>query len=324
MQINNDSSGVKEPCPLCRHAGRYAFVGTDLLHGLPGQYLYAECLNCGAVYQAPMPDAEQIASFYPGHYDPYRPGTVKEKNDLEKGILHLCYGYRHLPLVVPGWIAKIAATFMYREAIPFYENGRFLDIGCGGGKYLLSMQNLGWQVEGVEFNEGAVQTCRQSGLKVFHGELHEAQLPENSFSVVTARHVLEHVAEPIPFVTEIFRILKPGGLMVLKTPNSRALARDWFGSKWFPNDVPRHLILYSPENLGMLAEKHGFVIERGQTTSSPKCILNSWDYVKVNRDKPSRKRKIRRLLARLYVVAASIAGRGDEINMVFKKPLAGP
>ncbi|MBN2808897.1 MAG: class I SAM-dependent methyltransferase [Deltaproteobacteria bacterium] len=320
MNPSDNGHEIKECCPLCRQPGRYAFTGRDLMHKLPGQYIYAECIACGAVYQTPRPDPEQIVSFYPAHYDCYQPGKEKEKNFLEKGVLHSCYGYRHLPRTLPQWLAEAAGRFFYREAIPFYENGRLLDIGCGGGKYLLAMQRLGWRAEGVEFNAGAVQTCRQSGLDVFLGELHDARFADNSFSVVTARHVLEHVAEPVAFVAEIFRILAPGGLMVLKTPNSKALARKWFGSKWFPNEVPRHLILYSPENLRALSEQQGFIAKQCLTTSSPKWILNSWDYVQDNHKKPSRKRKICRLLARLYVAAATVTGRGDEISMVFAKP----
>lgn len=319
--MNNQPLAMRQRCPICNQSGKYSYTGQDLLHGIPGEFIYAECMTCGAIYQVPMPKPDQIASFYPGQYDPYRPGKAKERNFLEKSVLRATYDYHHLDSILPDWIGKQAGMVAYRDSIPFTENGRLLDIGCGGGKFLLSMQQLGWQAEGVEFNKSAVETCRQSGLKVFHGEISGASYLDNSFDVVTARHVIEHIAEPSSFLAEIYRILKPSGIMVLKTPNSHALGRKWFGTNWFPNDVPRHLILYSPVNLRLLAEKHGFCEKNIQTFSTPKCILNSWDYLRGSQQgRPSKKCKWRRMLARFYVIAANSIHRGDEIFAIYEKP----
>ncbi|HDS16624.1 MAG TPA: class I SAM-dependent methyltransferase [Proteobacteria bacterium] len=320
--MNKSFLSENDLCPLCASSQRRpAFVGTDLLHGLPGRYEYVECRICGLIYQMPLPSPEKIASFYPEQYDPYRPTSLKNKNRFEKAVLRDKYGYRHLDSSVPGWLSWCLAPLVLRDAVHFLGNHRLLDVGCGSGRYLQSMRNLGWEVDGVEFNDGAAQTCRQAGLRVFAGELAQAGFADETFAVVTARHVLEHIAEPKAFVAEIFRILQPGGWLVLKTPNSRALARNWFGPKWYPNDAPRHLMLYSPANLRRLAQEQGFIPKRWFTESSPKAILNSWDYVSGNRGKPSRKRRLRRLLARVYVVAAGLdSGRGDEINIIFVKP----
>ncbi len=288
--------------------------------GIAGEYNYSECASCGAVYQAPLPTIEEIATFYPEEYKPYKPGRAKETNPLEKAVLHSRYSYTHIQDGLPGWLGWLAGFVLYRDSTPFIQDGSLLDIGCGGGKFLNSMQNIGWTVEGVEFNPSAVQTCRDAGLKVFQGELSDAAFPDNTFDIVTARHVIEHISTPGPFVAEIFRILKPGGKMILRTPNSRALGRNWFGTNWFANDVPRHLILFSPGNLRLLAEELGFQPLKNKTFSSPKIILNSWDYLTNHTGKPSKKRKLRRMLARIYVAGAALLGRGDEIFSIFKKP----
>ncbi len=307
-------------CPICSHEGRPAFTSKDLLMGVPGEFHYSECPACGAVFQTPTPGPEQIASFYPEGYAQYKPDLAKEKGLLEKAVLRAAYGYKHLESPLPDWLGKLASLFLYKSSTTYTKNGRLLDIGCGAGKYLQSMRGIGWNAEGVEFNSGAVQTCRNFGLSVFQGELHEASFPDNSFDVVTARHVIEHIPDPGSFVEEIFRILKPGGLLILRTPNSRALGRSWFGTNWFANEVPRHLTLFSPENLRILAERAGFQCIQTKTFSSPKIILNSWDYLTNNRGKPSKKRTLRRKIARLYVAAATMTGRGDEIFCMFLKP----
>lgn len=318
MSGNTEFVGL--PCPVCGGRGLFSFSGTDRLHGLPGRYDYAECTDCSAVYQYPEPSDAQIAGFYPDEYTPYRPGKTKTLNPVERAVLRSVYGYSHLSSPLPGWLARLIGLVAYRDAVPYAASGRLLDVGCGGGKYLLAMQALGWQPQGVEFNETAVQTCREAGLPVFQGELAAAEFPDAAFDLVTARHVIEHIPNPVAFVEEINRILVPGGIMVLKTPNSAALGRGWFGEDWFANDVPRHLVLFAPGNLRLLAERVGFREELSRTFSTPKVLLNSWDYRVQAEGQVSKKRKLRRALARFYVLASAVSGRGDEVFAVFRKP----
>ena len=316
----DDTSPIESRCPVCRGEGRYAFTGTDRLHDLPGEFRYAECRECGAVYQTPTPGPEQIASFYPEEYAPYRPGKAKRRNPIERAVLRSVYGYSHLDSGLPGWFARALGSVAYRDAVPYVRDGQLLDIGCGGCKYLLAMQQLGWQPRGVEFNAFAVQTCHEAGLDVFQVELRDAAFADASFDLVTARHVIEHIPDPVAFVGEIYRIVKPGGMMVLKTPNSAALGRDWFGTDWYANDVPRHLLLFAPDNLTLLAERAGFETAVVRTFSTPKIVLNSWDYRQHNPGESSKKNKLRRAVARLYVMAAAVSGRGDEVFAIFRKP----
>jgi SAM-dependent methyltransferase len=181
------------------------------------------------------------------------------------------------------------------------------------------MNLIGWRFQGVELSPIAVKACRSIGLKVFHGDLHTAAFEKNSFDLITARHVIEHIPNPAGFMHEISRILKRGGRLAIETPNSKALGRKWFGVNWFANDVPRHLILYNSTNLHMLAGHHGLRLVEAKMLTSAKIILNSWDYFSRNRHKPSKKRKIPRLLAQLYVVLATLYGRGDNVFAVYKK-----
>ena len=318
--MNETASNQSSVCPICGEAGRYAYTGIDLLVGLPGEFRYDSCTQCGADYQVPTPTLDQIASFYPDEYAPYKPGKVKTRNPLEQSVLRACYGYRHLQGGLPDWLASLFSSFAYQDSVPFKTDGRMLDVGCGGGKFLRSMKQLGWQTQGVEFNQSAVATCHEAGLEVFQGELAAAAFPDSSFDLVTARHVIEHIADPKPFVAEIFRVLKPGGLMLLRTPNSEALGRGWFGTHWFANDAPRHLILFSSRNLELLANQQGFRQQTTKSFSSPKIFLNSWDYRVGNESQSSKKRKLHRTVARLYVLMASLSGRGDEIFSIFQKP----
>lgn len=312
---------LADTCPVCGASSVYDFTGKDLMFGTPGSYDYGRCTRCAAVFQTPMPDAERIASFYPDDYEQYQPERPKRLKNIEKGALRAVHGYAHLE--VPGGYllaGHLLGRLKYRNTPPFRGGGRALDIGCGNGKFLLKLQALGWQVQGVEFNAGAVAVCRESGLDVVHGDLLSAHFPAAGFDMVSARHLIEHLPEPGGFMAEVARVLKPGGYLYIRTPSSKALGRKIFGKYWFPNEVPRHLVLFTPENLALLARSNGLEKVRLYTQTSPKFVLNSIDYVAGRKKETSKKSSLRRLLARLlYVWPAKLTGLGDEIVAIFEK-----
>jgi len=324
MSLSNEHISEPVPgsrCPLCNSPGEFSYQGRDLLFDRTEMYQYMECCHCSAVYQDPMPMPVEINGFYPEDYSVYRKtGHVKHHSSMKLAVLCYKYGYKHIraPFVFL-LMAPVVSVFRYRESISFVPKGSALDIGCGNGKFMQAMNSLGWQFEGVEFNPVAVDACREAGLKVFHGDLQAGAYGDNSFDLITARHVIEHIPDPENFVCEIARILKKGGRMVIQTPNSKALGRRWFGTNWYANDVPRHLVLFNTGNLNMLAERHGLRRIKVKTSTTPKIILNSLDYLTGRRDNPSRKSRIRRLLARPYVMLATITYRGDELFAIYEK-----
>ena len=311
-----------DPCPVCGADGSFSFMGRDLMYDKQENYRYLICSNCRSEYQSPLPSPFQIASFYPDDYDQYAPlNDQKRLSHAKTAVLKYHYGYAHLttpPLPYPLFARALAAV-KYKDELPYVENGRALDIGCGNGRFIRSMNSLGWRCEGVEFSETAVNVCRQAGLKVFHGELNEAGFADASFDLVTARHLIEHVPDPAALVAEIARIIKPGGRVVFETPNNRSLGRKLFGKRWFANEVPRHLVLFNTASLALLVKQHGFKLLYHQTSASPKILLNSWDYLVGNRGKPSRKKKIRRLLVRPVSFFAALLNSGDIFFAVFEK-----
>ncbi len=280
-----------------------------------------QCNKCAVVYQEPMPTLDEIVRYYPNDYGVYTEISPLKRFSLSRlGVLNYKYNYTNLKIsLIFKMLSPVISAFKYRDTIRYIPNGKGLDIGCGNGKFIRDMNSLGWQFEGVEFNSIAVDICKKAGLKVFHGDLHAAAFKDNNFDIISARHVIEHIPDPMNFMREIARILKKGGRLVIKTPNSIALGRQWFGMHWFDNDVPRHLILFSPVNLKMLAERFGLSQITVKTFTGPRVILNSLDYRRGNRGKPYNKYKLYRLLARLYVLSTIISRRGDELFAIYEK-----
>ena len=312
---------MQAPCPVCNQPSTYHFSSRDLMFNHDERYDYHRCVACHFVFQHPLPSLEKIATFYPDDYSVYEEQSrLKRVSGIRKSILKKYYGYSHLPTsAFDDLVCPILKLFNRKFEVPYTKSGKLLDVGCGNGRYLDGMKKLGWQTQGVEFNASAVEVCKLSGLTVHHGDLFSAHFESNSFEVINVSHVIEHVPNPVAFFTELARVLKPNGLLVIKTPNSMALGRRFFNTNWYANDVPRHLYLFSHQNLLVLANSCGLKMQQFKTSSTPKIILNSLDYVAENTKTPSKKVKWKRLLARLYVWLAQYKQQGDEIIVVFTK-----
>jgi SAM-dependent methyltransferase len=137
---------------------------------------------------------------------------------------------------------------------------RVLDVGCGAGKFLLSLDFLPLSARlALDFNPSAIAECTAKGLPGFCGDVGSALkagfVARRSLDVVTSFHCLEHVADPLTFVSELLGLLKPGGTLWLSTPNSPLS----FESHWFDimNHPPHHLGRWNPAAYRKLAELLG-------------------------------------------------------------------
>ena len=97
---------------------------------------------------------------------------------------------------------------------------RLLEIGCGSGRQLEFLRQLGWRVEGLDLDPVAVKVASARGLTVHTGSLKEQNFPDQYFDAVVSSHVIEHVHDPIGLLRECGRVLRPGGKLVVITPNT--------------------------------------------------------------------------------------------------------
>jgi SAM-dependent methyltransferase len=138
--------------------------------------------------------------------------------------------------------------------------GKILDVGCGLG-HLLSGVDPRWERHGIEISGYAAEKAREHG-KIFHGDLRSAAYPDRSFDVVTLYHVIEHMEDPERELREIKRVMKPGGFLVVGTPNFDSAAARRFGDKFRLLHDWTHISLFGAESLRRLLEDNGFDVER--------------------------------------------------------------
>jgi len=137
-----------------------------------------------------------------------------------------------------------------------------LDIGCGRGEWLELLIEQGFQAKGVDLDEGMLQACRDSGLPAVQGDALSAlqALPAESQSLISGFHIVEHIPFSVlqELVSEALRVLKPGGLLILETPNAENLV---VGTNSFYLD-PTHERPLPHQLLEFLVEYSGFARQK--------------------------------------------------------------
>lgn len=218
-----------ERCPSCGAAGPFT-AREEHRDSINGRlYVMRLCGSCGLLFADPFehPGAEWYARF--SSADSYEGEASDWRFDwfLERG---------------------------------FRAGGRLLDAGCGVGYFLERARSAGYQVAGLDPNPEAVAGANSRGLEVFLGSLEEfaKTVPPESFDVVTLFDVLEHFDDPREMVRAAVSLLKPGGGLVVTTPNGRRPIP--FGREAF-DLPPHHLTRWEPEVLEGFLKREGLRVE---------------------------------------------------------------
>ncbi len=136
------------------------------------------------------------------------------------------------------------------------NKGKLLDIGAANGYFLGLAKSRGWDVCGVEISEYAANQARQNGFDVITGTMKDAKISPNSLDVVTMWDVIEHFIDPVAEMNMIVNILKPGGLLIVNTPDGNSLFARILGSKWHQLIPPEHLFYFNPYALVLFLKKY--------------------------------------------------------------------
>jgi SAM-dependent methyltransferase len=231
-----DDTSVRYPCTV-RQGDSDDWRAFRCTHsGYGRHYTIVQCRRCGLVYADPRPDGQDIVETYQAVEDPL---YIEER---EGRVLTF---ERHLrPL----------------EKLTGSPSGRpLLDVGCYTGVFVEIAGQHGWDAWGLEPSRWGVEQAQARGLHVVQGMLETADLPEACFDVVTMWDVIEHLADPRSAVEHIYRLLRPGGVLVAHTIDIDSLFARVMGARW-PWLMEMHLYYFSRRTLRAMLEQCGFEV----------------------------------------------------------------
>lgn len=263
-------------CVFCDVPGDVLYVGQlDKLYPHSDQQRWdiRQCPNCRLLWLDPRPVPEDIPLLYRDYYTHIAPAP--EPQNLMRRLRFLVRHYRllrGLAVVVlrhrPDLFHRTPTLWDLVWLSPD-RHGTILDVGCGNGAFLATMRATGWYVAGVEPDSQAAKLARTMfDLSIQATTLEQAVMEPDTFDVARMNQVIEHLDDPVRTLRACYRVLRPGGRIVIATPNalSRAHVRI-FHEHWVHLDPPRHLWVFSPEALRIAVEQAGFRVEHLLTSA---------------------------------------------------------
>ncbi|MBE2280800.1 MAG: class I SAM-dependent methyltransferase [Ignavibacteriaceae bacterium] len=212
-------------------------------------YSVVQCLNCAAYYIDPLIDftLEEWKQLYSSEYFEYASEWLVKQREKD-------LNYRFA--VIDNYVKK--------------GNVNFLDIGCGEGNALLKAHKRGWNLNAVDISDLRNSEAKNNtAINFIESALPEAKLPENTYDVIYLDSVLEHVLNPLEYLTEIKRILAPGGIVYIGVPNEDALmnevrkfafilkGRKGLSTRLRPFDSPYHVVGFNYNSMNLIIDKAG-------------------------------------------------------------------
>jgi SAM-dependent methyltransferase len=279
-----------------------------------------------------------MVAFYPPEYFPemgerYRQlmeRIGKQQSGVKRWIREDYYGYpatasQGLIRLARRWFLwpeKIRREWRGQYCIPWAGRGRLLDVGCGAGTNLRTLQAQGWDVYGVDLSPVAVNLAASHfGDRVQLGTLHGARYEDRAFDVVLFSHSLEHMFNPIEVLREAYRVLDHGGQVVVTLPNTGSAEAKLFGKWWFPWELPRHLFHFEKTTLSRMLSVSGFQVRSIRTGVGTLFFMVSLERVlRYRLGWTLRLRKaVEKLIAKPFCLLAGHLGYGTELTIYAEK-----
>ena len=254
--ISNNLDVVQVKCCVCGldHTKSIG-MGRDFEYNTSlDNFLAVRCDSCSLIYLNPRPAISEFERIYPKNYHAF------DFSKKKYGIVHK----------IRSWLEAKRILNCCKD-LP--EKARIIDIGCGDGFHLNLLQQYGkknWVVEGVDLDDRAIKMAQNRGLLVHHGSVESIGLPNNTYDLAFMIQTIEHLEKPDEVLKSIYKILKPGGKLLIVTDNTDSLDFGFFKKRyWGGYHFPRHWNLFNKDSISKLAAKINFEVEVLETQVSP-------------------------------------------------------
>jgi 2-polyprenyl-3-methyl-5-hydroxy-6-metoxy-1,4-benzoquinol methylase len=220
-------------CPVCGGANLKSIW---VVNG----YSIAKCRTCSLVFVQNQVTTEELNAHYSSAVDDAHEDHVYEEANAE------CLNYYYLKL-----------GNLIRSRFP--QPGKLLDVGCSRGWFLDVMRN--WECHGNEIvTSDALAAREHHGDRIVMGAFEDYPMRENYFDVITMQDVFDHMRDPMQALEKCYRMLRPGGLIVIKVHNISCLYAKVTGRNFYAVIPPSHLFYYNASTLDRALSKSGFQV----------------------------------------------------------------
>lgn len=227
-------------CPVCSSEDFEFYANNDYLD-------FTKCRKCNLVFLNPVFDLNSVNDGFKGN------------DTLLKDYFNIISKYRpHNPDKIPDAMYDLRIQAIKK----IISDGLLLDVGCGDGNFLHIASQV-YEVEGVEVNPQTADIA--SNFFTIHRDYLENLNLKPRYDVVTLNQILYGVPDPVSLFSEIYKVLKPGGILYINTPNSDSYAMDLFKGK--ANHITGYTTLnvFNQKSLTVLANDTNFIIEKYHT-----------------------------------------------------------
>ncbi len=245
----HDEIAVVDGCALCHGSRHKTFL-------IAKQRTVIECAECGLRALSPMPSLDEMVSVNEETVHPFFNACLEDEDS-----------YR----------AYFAPKL---DDLQRYEpSGRLLDVGCGAGFFLDAARARGYDVAGIDLSPVPVAYARDTlGLDVAVGGIYDYHAADGAFDAVTIFQTIEHEPDPAALASELFRLLAPGGVLMVTTPAADGFVARAMGRYWFGYRNVEHVSFFSRQSLRYALEQAVFEIvmlevEHGKHLTA-KYVLN--------------------------------------------------
>lgn len=253
MKVSLENAGARldaqtdtvRKCPLCQGYDRQLIAER-------GGWQIVKCTACGMVFIGnEISYAEQNAEH--DWLDDY-PKEMERRKQKHPVLLFLSRYTRRLR---PETNARLL-----KQTRKWKQQGKLVDFGCGDASFMERASQY-FDVSGIELSArlAAMSRARVPDAKIFEGpvtKVAEQELPAGAFDMVTQFGYIEHEWNPLDGLRAAFRLLKGGGIALIKTPNYASWNRRVMGMDWCGFHIPAHCNYFTPETLRKMLRRAGF------------------------------------------------------------------
>lgn len=233
-------------CPICGGHTIEPFLQVKDFTVSKKTFPINKCSACSGMFTNDIPNEEEIGPYYSSE-------NYISHTETQQGLINRLYH------IVRNHTLQSKRKLVQKETGKL--TGRILDLGCGTGAFLATMNRAGWQTCGIERDEHA----RQNAKKMHH----ITALPADElftihqlFDAITLWHVLEHVHDLHNYLNQLTSLLNESGTLFIAVPNPQSADAKNYGPFWAAYDVPRHLYHFTPASMRMLMEAHGLQVKK--------------------------------------------------------------